>query len=404
MPLTADRKTDKLDTDETVDARILKYPVEAATSIFGGGLVFINPAGNAVSGSAAISSAFKAVGRANRQCLNLAVGGTVSPDGIANGAAGSIMVPVQRGIFYLAINADSTITKANFGASVFASNDAEVSLSDAGGTRAFVGFIVDPAGDMAPSPLSSQVGVLVGYPNPYALNPELGNLATQYKARAVVTSLQAYTGSGTGTLTQTALAAGWQVQDGVTNAVGDIVFIQAGTTNLVAAFDSGPWQISVLGSASIKWVLVRPDWWTNASVMPLGAVLELDGEGTNYAGSSWKSFATQGAAVVGTNDPAFYIRQFVTAVTLVTGFVKLGASQTFPGLRSATLSDITFTPTNFNGAASTVSYRTGAYASGGSATAAGYMGTSTVSITALVAAGTFNTTDVGTGLLTIRNW
>jgi hypothetical protein len=219
--------------------------------------------------------------------------------------------------------------------------------------------------------------------------------------RAVVTTLQAYGGSGTATLTETSNGA-ISAADGVTLVVGDCVFIQAGTTNLTAALDSGPWQVSALGGAGAKWVLVRPLWWANGATMVLGATIDIGGEGTAYAGSQWRSFAAQGSAVIGTNDPSYYIKQFASSVTLVTGFSKLGVSQTFPGLRAG--ADISFMPTNFNGGSSTVSYRTGAYASGGSATATGYMGTSTVSITALVAAGTFNTSDVGTGLLTIRNW
>lgn len=224
-------------------------------------------------------------------------------------------------------------------------------------------------------------------------------------ARAVVTTLQAYTGTGTGTLTQTTAAAGLSAADGVTVAVGDVLFIQAGTTNLTGALDAGPWQVVTLGTASVKWVLTRPSWYANGAVIPAGMVIDIGGEGTNYLGAQFKSFANANSSnIIGTNDPAFFVREFVSAVTLTTGFVKLGPSQTFPGLKSVTTSDITFTPTNFSGASTTVSYRTGVYASGGSATAAGAMGTSTVSITALVAAGTFNTNDVGTGLLTIRNW
>jgi hypothetical protein len=402
--LIADRKTDKLAPEDVAYPVLLKYPVEASTNIYGGALVAINAAGNAVPASAI--GALKCVGRAERQCLNQATGGTISPDGIANGNAGSILVTVRQGVYYFNINADSTITKASFGANVYASDDNTVSLSDAGGTRPYAGWIIDPQqtaalGNMNPS--TSQVGVFVGVANPYALNPELASFAGQFKARAVVTSLAAYTGTGTGTLTASANGA-WAAQDGVTNAVGDIVFIQAGTTNLTGAVDSGPWQISSLGGASAKWILIRPDWWQNGSTMPVGAVIEVGGEGSVYLGTSWKSFAAVGSAVVGTNDPAFYVGRITFAVTLVTGFVKLGPTQSFPGIKSLTTSGIEFTPTNFNGASSTVSYRTGAYASGGSATAAGYMGTATASITALVAAGTFNTSDVSTGLITLVNW
>src|SRR5882672_9402921 len=74
------------------------------------------------------------------------------------------------------------------------------------------------------------------------------------KVRAVVTSLQAYTGTGTATLTETSNGA-WAAQDGVTNVVGDTVFIPATTTNLTGALDCGPWLISSLGSAGSQWVL-----------------------------------------------------------------------------------------------------------------------------------------------------
>lgn len=402
--LTQDRKTDKLDTDDTVDARQVKYPVEAATSIWGGAMVAVDSLGNAVPaqvmvpGSSTLAQ-LRIVGRAERQCVNQTSGGTISPDGIGNGTAGSIKVRVRRGIFYYNINADSTIGGAQFGASVYASDDNTVSLSDAGGTRPYAGWVIDAGANQNPN--STQVGVALGFPNPYALNALLSS-SSQFVARNVVTSLAAYTGSGTNVLTASANGA-FGAQDGVTNVANDIVFIQGGTTNLTAAADAGPWQVTAVGGAG-KWSLQRPDWFTSGSTCQLGQIVNVGGEGTAYFGTQWKAFATSGSQIVGTNDLKFYVGRITFSVTLVTGFVKLGASQTFPGLWSATLSGIEFTPTNFSGAGSTISYRTGAYASGGSATAAGYMGTSTVSVTALVAAGTFNTTDVSSGLITIINW
>lgn len=316
--LTQDRKSEKLGTEEAVYPGLLKYPVEASTSIYGGALVAINANGNAVPASAI--GALKCVGRCERQALNLATGGTVSPDGIANGTAGSIKVTVRQGIFYYNINADSTVTAASFGANVFASDDNTVSLSDGGGTRPYVGFVVDPAGAMAPSPLSTQVGVFVGAANPYATNPELAVTATQYKARNVVTSLAAYTGSGTGTLTASVNGA-WAAQDGVTNAVGDVVFIYATTTNLTSAVDSGPWQISSLGGASAKFVLIRPDWFQNGAAVIQGLDVVIGGEGTAWAGNTFRSFAGT-AQVIGTNDPVFYPR----IQTVTTGAMTAGVS------------------------------------------------------------------------------
>ncbi len=400
--LALDRKTDQLGTPDLAYPVLLRYPVEASTNIYGGALVAINAAGNAVPASAI--GALKCVGRAERQCLNQAVGGTVSPDGIASGVAGSISVPVHQGVFYFNVNGDSTILKAQFGANVYASDDNTVSLSDAGGTRPYVGFVLDPPQTATVPNMGTsltQVGVFVGVANPYAANPELSlsALATQFKARAVVTSLQAYGGTGTNTLTESANGA-WQAQDGVTNALNDIVFIQAGTANLTGGLDSGPWQITNLCSAGTKWVLTRPDWWTTGGVMPLGATIEIGGEGSVFLGTSWKSFAAQGSAVIGTNDPAFYVGRLTQSVTLATGFV----TKTNVGIKSLTTSWIEFTPTNFNGGTNTVSYRTGAYASGGAATVAGYSGTASVRITALVSSVTFNSSVVGSGLLTVINW
>lgn len=393
MGLSADRKTDQLGTADVAYPVLLKYPVEANTTIYAGGLVAINAAGNAVPASA--TSAYKCVGRAERQCANQTTNGTISPDGIATGTAGSISVPVHQGCFYFAINADSTITKANFGANVYASDDQTVSLSDAGGTRPYAGYIVDPAGAMAPSPLSNSVGVFVGVANPYAVNPELA-FATQYKARNVVTSLQAYGGTGTNTLTQTTLASGWVAQDGVTNAVGDIVFIQGGTTNLTGAKDSGPWQISVLGSASIKWVLVRPDWWSTGMVAPVGAVIDIGGEGAIWGGTAWKSFAAVGSAVVGTNDPTFYVGRMTQSVALTASAKTI----TNVGVYSATTTGII---TQFVAAGgtttSTVSYGLVAAAS------PGYAGTATFTVNALASGQAKNgTADTSTVTVTVVNW
>lgn len=399
--LTVDRKTILMGEEQNALPVLLTFGVAASTTIYGGSLVAVNSSGYAVPASA--TAGLKIVGRCERQVINQATGGSVTPNGIANGNAASINVDVHQGAFYFDANTDGgAFTIADFGANVYAVDDHTVSKSDAGGTRLYAGYVLDGGGVMAPPGQTSQIGIMVATANPFALNPELV-ASTQFKARNVVTSLAAYTGSGTNVLTASANGA-FGAQDGVTNVVGDVVFIQAGTTNLTAALDSGPWTVTAVGAGGAKFTLTRPDWWTTGATMPVAAVIDIGGEGTAYLGTAWKSFAAVGSAVIGTNDPAFYVRSFTTAVTLVTGFSKLGPSQTFPGLKSTTTSNITFIPTNFNGAGTTVSYRTGAYASGGSATAAGYMGTSTVSITALVAAGTFNTNDIGTGLLNISNW
>jgi len=398
--LSQDRKTDKLGTEDVVYPGLVRYPVEASTTIYAGALVAINASGNAIPCPSTLSSttgALKCVGRAERQVANQATGGTISPDGIATGAAGSIGVHVRQGVFYFNINADSTITKANFGANVYASDDNTVSLTDGGGQRPYVGYIVDPAGAMAPSPLSTQVGVMVGVANPYAQNPELAILPSQFKARGVVTSLQAYTGSGTQTLTETANGA-WAAQDGITNAVGDIVFIQAGTTNLTAALDSGPWQITSLGSAGTKWTLTRPDWWTNGAVMPNGAVIEMGGEGTLFGGTSWKSFAAIGSAVIGTNDPAFYVGRVTQTATLAAGTVTVSNV----GVRSLSKSQFQASLNTSGGTLTgTVGY---GVLPNVTALTAGYIGTASIAFKAIATADAVQSSDTSIINVTITNW
>jgi hypothetical protein len=401
--LTQDRKTDKAGPDDVVYPGLLKYPVDASTTIYGGAIVCIDAAGYATSTATPVNT-MKIVGRCERQVANQTTGGSITPDGIASGVAGSVLVQVRQGFYYYNVNADTTPAVTTFGANLYASDDNTLSTSDAGGTRPYAGWCFDPGGTYSMDQIvTTNIGVALGFPNPYSAlsTPSLNSVG---KFRAVVTTLQAYGGSGTNVLTQTTAAAGLSAADGVTLAVGDVCFIQGGTTNLTAAKDSGPWSVTALGSASVKWVLTRPDWFTTGAVIPLGQVLEGGGEGTSYGGSSWKSFAAKGSAVVGTNDPTFYIGRYTAAVTLASGFIKLGAGQTFPGLYSTTTSGIEFQATNITTTTTTIRYVLGAIGSGGSATAAGYMGTSTVSVTGITAAGAVVANDASSGLLTITNW
>jgi hypothetical protein len=236
------------------------------------------------------------------------------------------------------------------------------------------------------------------------------------QVRAVATNIftllaAAYTGSLTGTLTQaTATAIG--TADGVTLAVGDTVLIPGATVgasagDLVNAADAGPWVISVIGTGTVKGVLVRPSWWQPGT--PLAGQNFTVSEGTIYAGTTWKSFAIKGTVSDSTGvDPALYPQAVTQAVTLAASFITV----TNVPIRSLTTTQIAFQPTNAAGTTTTVQYRTGLYSSGGAATvigpmqiASGVVGTATVSITATVAAGTTSATpDTSTGLLTIANW
>ena len=371
---TKDVVSDKLGTEETPDPALLAFPVEASTKIYAGTMVATNAAGNAV--PAGTAGAVVIWGRCEKQVDN------------SSGNAGDLVVTVRKGPYYFA--QDQSITQANIGQNAYAVDDSTVSLSDGGGTRLLAGVIY-PIGETTTSlATTSKVPVWLGLPNAYELS---AGLTTSGSARNVVTSLAAYTGSGTATLTASANGA-WATQDGVTNAVGDLVFIQGGTTNLTAAKDSGPWQISSLGSASAPWVLARPSWFANGAAIDPGVIVEIGGEGTAWAGTEWKSFVAQGK-VVGTDDPTFYVGRVVVPVTLVAGTVTISSV----GIRSATRSNLEAQlNTKAGTTTSTVGYGTIA------AMTPGYAGTASAVVDAIAAGQTLQSADTSSLNVLISNW
>lgn len=378
----SDVSTSKLGTPNEVEPSLLGLPVAASTKLDGGTMVATNASGFAISPATAGATAIWG--------LNEKVADNSS------GSNGDIQATVRSGVFYLA--QDGSIAQANIGQNCYAVDDRTVSLSDNGGTRLYAGVIYPPE---TPATLATtdKVPVFLGEPNAYQVNPELAqSSSTAFKARAVVTTLQAYTGSGTNVLTESSNGA-ISAADGVALAVGDVVFIQGGTTNLTAALDSGPWTVTALGGASAKWTLTRPDWWTNGSTMPLGAVIDLGGEGTIWAGTAWKSFAAKGSAVVGTNDPTFYVGRVTQAVTLAAGTFTI----TNVGIKSTSKTNVALVRTATGGTVtSTIMYcPTNAGANG---LTAGYIGTGQAILQATVAAGTIASTDTSVLAATVINW
>jgi hypothetical protein len=320
---TQDILTQKMGPEDQVLPNLFNAQVDAATTIYGGTMVMIKSTGYA--GPAAASSTGapgKVVGRCEKQVVNTTAAGY--------GSAGALQVQYDVGAFLFALNADSTVTIANFGASMYASDDSTVSLSDGGGQRPFAGYFVGlpttpgQSGSVNASG-SSKVFVQLGVANPFATNPEL-NLVGQYKARAVITTLQAYSGSGTGTLTaNTNVAISTQDTNVSTLAVGDVVFLPAGTTNIAAAKDAGPYAIKTLGNGTnTPWVLTRPDWWATGATIPLAATIDIDGEGLLFGGTSWRSFAAK-ATVIDTTDPSMYPGRVLTKATLVNSIVTMSS-------------------------------------------------------------------------------
>jgi hypothetical protein len=294
---------------------LIQVGVASATTIYGGTMVQVNASGYAVPAGTGLGSV---VGRCERQVINTTAAGF--------GTNGALQVLIDRGAFWYNLNADSTVTIANFGANVYASDDNTVSLSDAGGTRPLAGYLLCvPTTPGIPGTIngtgSTKVLVQIGQPNPWAgsvLSPSSAGTA-----RAVVTALSGtYTGSTTGVLTSSAASA-FGTQDGVAVVAGDVVFLPAGTTHITAASDAGPYTITTIGTGSVNWVLTRPDWWATGATLPYSTVVKIGGEGTLFQGSTWKSFAAKGSAVVDTNDPKTYPDTIIQQVTQTAGAVTI---------------------------------------------------------------------------------
>jgi hypothetical protein len=137
-----------------------------------------------------------------------------------------------------------------------------------------------------------------------------------HQARAVITSLAAYTAAG-GTLTANAVGL-IGAQDGVTLVAGDVVLLP--TDKATAAKDAGPYVVVNPGAAGAKFVLTRPSWYPTGGVELSGQIIVIGAEGTLYGGSEWKSLVAAATFVVDTTDGAWYPRfQTVTTVAMTAG-------------------------------------------------------------------------------------
>lgn len=392
---TNDILTPQMGPIDQVLPNLFNAQVAAATSIYAGTMVMINSSGYGVPAAASTTGApGKVVGCCQTQVLNTTAAGY--------GSAGALQVQYSVGAFLFNLNADSTVTIANFGAPMYASDDNTVSLLDGAGQRPFAGYFVGiPTTPGISGSVnmtgSSKVFVQLGVAVPWPVTDSAQTAAGQYKARAVITSIAPYAGGGTGTLTCNTNAA-ISTQDGVsTLVVGDVVLLPAGTTNINAASDAGPYAISALGNSSnAAWVLKRPDWWATGSVLPLAASIDLDGEGTVWSGASWRSFAAKGSAVVDTNDPKLYPGRVTVQATLVNSIVTVSTVPIFSaskvGIQAALVS-------TSGTATSTVEYGTSTVPT------AGALGTATFNIIALIANQTKNANNDNSILnVTVVQW
>ena len=231
-----------------------------------------------------------------------------------------------------------------------------------------------------------------------------------YTARVAPLAVAAYGGTGTGTLTLTSAAA-WTA-DGVVLALGDVIFLQTGLTNLTAV-DSGPWVVSVLGTASVKTVLRRPSWFATGMKIPAGLQVAVGSEGAFFANTTFKATAAPGT-VVDTTDCAFYVKSFTFQRTLVSGTLALAAGQptllatsaTCPvGIYSLTQSTATCIAAAHGGTLTgTVSYACVNASSTQAFTTIGAVGTSAMAVFAIATANATQTNDTSTLNVTITNF
>ena len=146
-------------------------------------------------------------------------------------------------------------------------------------------------------------------------------------ARAVITSIAAYTGTLTGTLTGTANGA-LATQDGITIGnlnLGDRLFlplVTGGAGGATVAADSGLYMLAAKGGAG-KFQLTRPPEYYHDAFITEGLTIKIL-EGTAWAGSEWRSFAASAGLLVDTGDPAFWPRTQTYEYTIGTGFVAGG--------------------------------------------------------------------------------
>lgn len=163
-------------------------------------------------------------------------------------------------------------------------------------------------------------------------------------ARAVATNLGGTATYVAGIITgpsNTALPA----QDGVTIAVGNVLFLGKWLSNLPAAAQAGPWEVTSLGSGSSQYTLERPTWWLSGASLPSESTIKVGPEGASLADSRWTSTAAPGGTV-DTTDPAFVfdggplIAGGIPSTHTVRGVVTVNESLTaFDSVSAGTIRD-----------------------------------------------------------------
>ena len=185
--------------------------------------------------------------------------------------------------------------------------------------------------------------------------------------------------------------------DGITYVAGDRVLLAAQST----AAQCGIYVVGTVAAGSAP--LTRAADMPAGYALPLGSIIEVGPEGTVFKNSTWKATATTtGGAVIGTNDPAFYPRNFRKTVTLSAGTYTIGAGGGSEPLflLSTTASTVHATRDTVGGTVTT----TIMYVAPVASRIAGKAGTAAVEVRSAVAAGTILNTDTSTVSVTIANW
>jgi hypothetical protein len=203
-------------------------------------------------------------------------------------------------------------------------------------------------------------------------------------ARVVMTAMPAST-TANGTITVTATGATAAQDTTVTLALNDFVFLPPGQAVAagLAASNAGVYQNTVLGAAGVKAVFERVALLSGQG-WPLAYTAEVDGEGAEWGGSSWRVMDGKGK-VVDTDDPAFYPRFWKKKVTLASGTYIIGAGGGGEDLYlwSATTTPVSLTANTLAGTAGT-----NKLAAPSATRTAGYPAAATITVNSYVDAGT----------------
>lgn len=123
MALSADRNTKRRSGD------LLSLPAAAAKKFYAGAIAARDAAGNATPGATAAD--ILGVGRVAETVDN------------TNGAAGAVVVPIEKGVFLFANSAGDPITRADIGNNCYIEDDQTVSKTDV--NQSVAGVIFDVA-------------------------------------------------------------------------------------------------------------------------------------------------------------------------------------------------------------------------------------------------------------------